>query len=209
MNNHITHILSGCAHNERRSQKELFELFRKNVFSICYRYEGRSHMIKELVNESFVRVFKNIKPFLDNQFTDTYVRTSLQTWIQQMAVTTCVEYYQKGMMNDKVHFANTESNAQIKSDKTVMQTISHNQMIEAIRQLPSADRMIYNLFAVEKMSLENIADLLRISVIESQLTLERARERIKKSLSIVNFTYKNNADDSPYTMISEADSKAS
>jgi RNA polymerase sigma-70 factor (ECF subfamily) len=114
MDNHINDILIGCSHNDRRSQKELYELFSKPVFSTCYRYESRLPVIQELVNESFIRVFKNIRKFVDNQYTDTYVPFSLQAWIRQIVVLTCIEYYRKGLMNYEVPIVQAETNNNIK-----------------------------------------------------------------------------------------------
>jgi RNA polymerase sigma-70 factor (ECF subfamily) len=205
MENHIRDILVGCLNNERRSQKDLHQLFYKFVFSICYRYESQLNVIEKLVNESFINVFKKIDEYYEGRYTDIY--PSIQLWIKQIVVSACIENYHNKITNHAVHHVQAEIRNKRKLTNS-NNAFSHKQIIEAIRELPPADRIIYNLFAIEEMPHEKTACLLKISVSDSRSKLESAREKLKKSLLRENSQYQNKTDDSYYSMITEEDCTA-
>lgn len=99
MKNHIRRILAGSRNNERRSQKELYQLFYEFVFSICYRYTNEWSELEKLVSDSFIKVFTRINEFDDDQFADTYIFNSMRLWIKQWVLFACIEHCRKNIKN--------------------------------------------------------------------------------------------------------------
>src|SRR4249919_794313 len=146
MKNHIRKILAGSRNNERRSQKELYQLFYEFVFAICYRYTDDWNELEKLVSDSFIKVFKRINEFDDDQFADTYIFNSVRIWIKQWVLFSCIEYCRKNIKNNDEHNAFPELGNEHEFPASSLNTSSHKQIIEAIRKLPLFNRVIYNLF---------------------------------------------------------------
>ena len=86
-NSTIAALVLGCKQNNRNSQKELYYLFRSYAMSICYRYAHRVEDAEELVNESFIKLFKHIEQFDEERKEDlTMARESNQNFIRRFNV---------------------------------------------------------------------------------------------------------------------------
>lgn len=201
MKNHIRRILAGSRNNERRSQKELYQLFYEFVFSICYRYANEWSELEKLVSDSFIKVFTRINEFDDDQFADTYIFSSVRLWIKQWVLFACIEHCRKNIKNHNELNALPELGKEQKFAASSVNTSSHKQIIEAIRKLPLLNRVIYNLSVIDAMPNEKIAILLGISIIELQSTLEKAREKLRVHLSKQGFLSQNITSDSVYSTL--------
>ena len=85
--------MSGCRKNERNSQKELYNLLRGFAMKICYRYTNAMEECEEIVNEGFVKLFKNIHQFDETRQEDTLL--SLKGWFKRILINTCIDHYRK------------------------------------------------------------------------------------------------------------------
>ena len=106
-NSNITAILAGCRKNERNSQKELYNLLRGFAMKICYRYSNALEECEEIVNEGFVKLFKNIQQFDETRQEDTLL--SLKGWFKRILINTCIDHYRKNNSSVNGHVLNHES----------------------------------------------------------------------------------------------------
>ena len=58
-----TELLKGCRKNDRRSQKALYEKYYNYVMYLANMYARNEFEAKEILNDAFYKVFKNIKRF--------------------------------------------------------------------------------------------------------------------------------------------------
>ena len=58
---------------------------------ICYRYTDNSDEAEELMNEAFIKLFKNIQQFDEFRQEDTLL--SLKGWFKRILVNTCIDQY--------------------------------------------------------------------------------------------------------------------
>lgn len=180
--NHIKNILEGCRVNERKSQKELYQLFYKYVYAACYRYHDNLKQVEKLTNDSFVCLFKKLKLFVRNQYPLDY--SGLKAWVRKIVINTCIEQF---LNIELVQYKqqSVEENMDIPGyDENDTIQFSHEQIIEAIRKLSPESRMIYNLSVIEKKCHTDIAALLGISIDCSKTTLIKARKMLRNYLHI-------------------------
>ena len=59
-NTQIHALIEGCRNNDRSSQKELYNTLRDYAIKICYRYQNNLEQVEEIMNEGFIKLFKNI-----------------------------------------------------------------------------------------------------------------------------------------------------
>ncbi len=171
-------MLLGCADNDRSSQRELYELLAEYAMGICYRYARNHQEAEELVNEGFVKLFRNLHRFDVDRHSDMF--NALRGWFKRILINTCIDQYRKNQ-HDAVSLAVPDDHDQIPDTQaTAADMLSYKEIVEAVRQLSPSYRSVFNLFAIEGMTHEEISRQLGISVGTSKSNLSKAREKLKK-----------------------------
>lgn len=179
-NYHITTLLDGCRQNNRSSQKVLYLLLHEYAMKICYRYTNRLEEAQELMNEGFVKLFKHIAQFDENRYPD--VLTSLKGWFKRILINTCIDHYRKNNSTLNGHYISSENENIADNSESGLDKLSYKEIIESIRQLSPTYRTVFNLFVIEGLTHEEIANHLGISIGTSKSNLSKARENLKKIL---------------------------
>ncbi|WP_127130220.1 RNA polymerase sigma factor [Pseudoflavitalea rhizosphaerae] len=176
----VATLIRGCLVNDRNSQKELYYLLRGFAMKICYRYTNAQEESEEIVNEGFVKLFKNIHQF-DQQRQDDML-LSLKGWFKRILVNTCIDHYRKHHASVNGHLLTCESETIPDKSETGIDVLSYKEIIEAVRSLSPAYRTVFNLFVIEGMSHEEISKQLGISVGASKSNLSKARDNLRRLL---------------------------
>jgi RNA polymerase sigma-70 factor (ECF subfamily) len=151
---------------------------------ICYRYSNATEECEEIVNEGFVKLFKNIHQFDETRQEDTLL--SLKGWFKRILINTCIDHYRKTNSSVNGHVLTHESETIADQGETGIDMLSYKEIIEAIRLLSPAYRAVFNLFVIEGLSHEEISQTLGISVGASKSNLSKARDNLRKLLQNKN-----------------------
>lgn len=173
-------MLLGCRQNNRNCQKELYYLLRGFAMKICYRYTDNSDEAEELMNEAFIKLFKNIQQFDEFRQEDTLL--SLKGWFKRILVNTCIDQYRKKKSSVNGHILSNESEKIADTGENGLDILSYKEIIEAIRLLSPSYRTVFNLFVIEGLSHDEISKKLGISVGASKSNLSKARDNLRKLL---------------------------
>jgi RNA polymerase sigma-70 factor (ECF subfamily) len=147
---------------------------------ICYRYTNSNEESEEIVNEGFVKLFKNIYQFDETRQDDTLL--SLKGWFKRILVNTCIDHYRKVNASVNGHVLSHESELIADHSETGLDVLSYKEIMEAIRLLSPGYRSVFNLFVIEGLSHEEISKKLGISVGASKSNLSKARDNLRKLL---------------------------
>jgi RNA polymerase sigma factor (sigma-70 family) len=180
-NKQISAILSGCRLNDRSSQKELYQLLKGFAMKICYRYQHQAEQVEEVVNEGFIKLFKNVQQFDENRHAD--ITVALKGWFKRILINTCIDHYRKNASYLNGHVLTEESEKIADHSENGLDILSYKEIIEAIRELSPAYRTVFNLFVIDGMTHEEIGVCLGISVGASKSNLSKARENLRKILT--------------------------
>ena len=87
----ILHI-RGCSLNDRNSQKAIFSNYYGYAMAICTRYTDRQEDATEIINDGFLKVFKEA-----HRFTPAYtdVVNSFKGWLRSIMIYTAIDYNRK------------------------------------------------------------------------------------------------------------------
>jgi RNA polymerase sigma factor (sigma-70 family) len=175
-------ILQGCINNVASAQQQLYDKYSPKMLAVCYRYARNKDDAEDMLQESFIKVFTQIKQFRNEGL--------IESWIRRIIVHTCINNLKKNKKFsesvDLIHAQSTKSNT---DDATaVMQA---KQIIDCIRLLPLGYRTVLNLYAIEGYSHKEIGQLLDIEESTSRSQYTRAKVMlqdflIKKNIVIGN-----------------------
>jgi RNA polymerase sigma factor (sigma-70 family) len=179
-NKKISALIRGCRQNDRASQKALYQLLKGYAMKICYRYQNRMEEAEEIMNEGFIKLFKNIQQFDENRHAD--IGMALKGWFKRILVNTCIDHYRKNQSRINGHTLTDETEKVVDHSENGFDVLSYKEILEAIRMLSPAYRTVFNLFVIEGMSHEEIGNLLGISIGASKSNLSKARDNLRKIL---------------------------
>ncbi|MCJ0742184.1 RNA polymerase sigma factor [Pedobacter montanisoli] len=166
-------IINGCIRGNRRSQKDLYKLYYGYAIRICLRYAKNKDEAIELVNDGFMKVFINIKHY------DT--GKSFNAWISTIMINTSVDHYRKQIK--KIRMEELNPNHDLLETDNILSHLNYADLIKLVQQLSYAYRTVFNLFAIDGYSHEEISSMLSISVGTSKSNLFKAREHLKKMIA--------------------------
>lgn len=166
--------LQACLRGDRLAQKQFYERFRGKMFVVCLRYANNREDAEDMLQEGFVRAFRDL-----SQYTGA---GSLEGWVRKVIVNTALQFLQKqrrGLLTvgiDDQEFPDD-------SPEPMMQNESNpQQLLRILQQLPPGFRAIFNLHVLEGYSHPEIAEIMGISVGTSKSQLLRAKAHFRKLL---------------------------
>lgn len=171
--------IRGCALNQRESQKKLYNSFYGYAMSICDRYTSREEDASEILNDGFLKVFKEIHHFTPS-YTD--VVSSFKGWLRKIMVYTAIDHFRKNNKHKNVTELDTAIIHLPAEDETAVDKISYDEIIRFIQELSPAYRTVLNLFVVDGFSHDEISKQLGISIGTSKSNLAKARKQLQKIL---------------------------
>jgi RNA polymerase sigma factor (sigma-70 family) len=174
----ITILLEGCKKNNRSSQQELYNLLSGYAMAICLRYAESEQEAEELLQEGFMKLYRNIEKFEIDRHSD--IMSALKGWFKRILINTCIDQFRKNRNNTMTYTITPEFDLPAVNQATAVDQLSYKELIEAIRLLSPGYRQVFNLFVIEGMTHEDIANKLGISIGTSKSNLSKAREKMKK-----------------------------
>lgn len=174
----IVMLLNGCKKNDRSSQQELYNLLSAYAMGVCLRYANNQQEAEELLQEGFMKLFRNMEKF--DTFRHHDVLSALKGWFKRILINTCIDQYRKNQNKTMTFSLAEEFDTPAENQATAIDQISYKELIDSIRLLSPGYRQVFNLFVIEGLSHEDIAEKLGISVGTSKSNLSKAREKMRK-----------------------------
>jgi RNA polymerase sigma factor (sigma-70 family) len=174
-------LLKGCLHNDATAQRELYNRYSPKMLSVCYRFAHNREDAEDMLQEGFIKVFRQIHTF--------QAKGAFEGWIRRIVVHTCINILKKNKkFNESVDLIHA-SGAKIR-EENIPSIIQAKQVVECIRTLPLGYRTVLNLYAIEGYSHREIADMLDIEESTSRSQYTRAKSMLEDILIKKNIIQK-------------------
>ena len=165
-------LIKQCADNDRKAQKEIYQLFAGKLFSICLKYSKNKQEAQDNFQDGFVTIFEKIGQF--------NFKGSFEGWIKRVMVNTILlKYRKKNVLSIVTEEIPDEVVVDIDDDE-----ISLDYLLNLIQELPDRYRMVFNLYVLDGHSHKEIAKMLQIAEGTSKSNLARARGILKQKIEI-------------------------
>ncbi|QJD98342.1 sigma-70 family RNA polymerase sigma factor [Mucilaginibacter robiniae] len=171
-------LIAGCKANERSAQEGLYKLFYADMLRLCYRYLKSDELAAEALNMGFLKVFQNINSF-DQQ------KGELGTWIKTIIVRTCIDLNRKEAKFIEATDLAEDAHAAFIAPE-VLNKLYVQDLVKAIRQLPTATQLVFNLSVIEGYNHQEIGEQLQISEGTSRWHLSQAKKLLRNMLQPAN-----------------------
>ena len=172
MDFNLQHILAGCKKNDTASQKALYMQYYNLFMTMCMRYMSDKADAEEVLNNSFLRIFKHI-----NQYKN---EGSFEGWMKKIAINKAISKFKSSLLTkplDAVIYPILDEEVVIDSDG-----LSLDFLLQLIQELPSQYRLVFNLYELDDFSHKEIAEMLCISEGTSKSNLHKSKVILKNKI---------------------------
>lgn len=167
-------IIERSKKGDRQAQYQLYKLYSKAMFNICYRMMSDRSDAEDMLQESFSEAFRRLDSF---RFESTF-----GAWLKMIVVNRCINEIKR--KKAKLEFFDDMSPFEDGEDITDQQEsgLSPDKIRKAMDELPKGSRMIFSLYLLEGYDHQEISQILKISESNSKTQYMRAKQRIKEIL---------------------------
>ena len=167
-------LVNACLKGDSKAQKQLYERFAPKMFGVCLRYAKDDDTAQDYLQEGFIRVFNNLDKFR--------FEGSFEGWIRRIVVNTALEKLRK---MDVIKNSVEVEKALFKANdvEQVMDQINAGELLQLIQTLPTGFRTVFNLYAIEGYTHQEIGNMLHISEGTSKSQYSRARQWLQLRLN--------------------------
>lgn len=168
-------IIEACANKDIRAEELLYKTYYGYVAGVVYRYVKERGIMKEVINDSFLKIFKKIGCFSfigpDPEFSKAFAG-----WIGQIAANSSIDYLRSA--KKMVYLEDISEGNIIDMVVDAEDELSFYDVMKLLNTLPRIQQLIFNLHAIEGFSHEEIAIKLNILPNTSRVYLKRARAKL-------------------------------
>ncbi|NOT90934.1 MAG: RNA polymerase sigma factor [Ferruginibacter sp.] len=163
-------------------QEMLYHRFSSKMYAVCLRYCKDAEDAQDLLQDGFVKIFKNLEKFRGEG--------SFEGWIRRIFVNTSIEHFRKSLKK----FSVSDTQEIIVEDLSwnALDNLAEKDIIKMIQELSPGYRQVFNMYVIEGYSHKDIGDILGISEGTSKSQLARAKGILKK---MVEEKFKENKTD--------------
>lgn len=163
-------MINGCISNSRKHQEYLYLLYFDKMYAMCLRHSGDKETAMSIVNDGFLKVFKNIEKYS--------FKGSFEGWIRKIIFNAIRDHYRR--KSNRISFMEIEEQ---KIDNVFWQNAGYEEILHHVDRLPGKSKEVFTLYAIEGYSHREIADILNININTSKWHLINARKKLKTFLN--------------------------
>jgi len=187
MPDHACHeIIAKSKQGDKAAFRQFVEQYQRYVYAIAFRFLCHEEEAKDVTQESFIRIWKNLHRF--------DFRTKVTTWMYTITSRICIDRLKARARRKRVMVSNADA-AQYRDfpdgsdpENTYIVRESGAVIEHILKELPPKQRMVFVLRDGDDLDIGEIADILGISKGSVKSNLCHARRRIREKLNKIDMT---------------------
>lgn len=150
--------------------KELVREYGDSILRLCYLYLKDYHLAEDATQDTFLKVYRNLKNFRNE--------SSMKTWVTRIAINEC----KNCMRTNWFHRERYEIPVDIQGENPFDLLDVKESVTGAVKNLPLKYREVILLYYYQEHSVKEISEILHLKEANVQQRLKRGREKMKTEL---------------------------
>lgn len=163
-------LVDRCILQDRLAQALLYKKHYGIMMSICIRYTRNRDEALETLNIGFLKVFNNLQ---------RWEGVSLQGWIRRIITNTAIDQIRSRALYKEQPMP---EDFDLPVSEELSSRLGANDLMKLVESLPTEQKIVFNLFAIEGYKHKEIAETLNISEGTSKWYVSEARKNLKLKL---------------------------
>ena len=163
-------IIEGCNAGRKEAQRALYFKYRNRLLGLCRRYAKNNQEAEDILQEGFIKIFTDLYQFEP--------RGPFSAWLRRVMINAALKYIRDNKW-DYETLDQQNLNTWTKPELTPDEIPDQETLITMIQQLPAGYRSVFNLYAIEGYTHEEISQILKISVGTSRSQYHKAKKMLR------------------------------
>lgn len=146
----------------------IFDLYNEDIFRLIYSYTLNKQEAKDLLQETFIKLYKNIYKLPKEDI-------QIKKWLIRVATNNCKDYFKSFWKSKVVVTDYYQTNSSNQANDSI-------ELIEILYKLDKKYRIPIYLYYYEGYKLEEIAQILKENISTIKMRMKKAKEIIKKEM---------------------------
>ncbi len=161
------HLIALLQKNDRQAQTAFYEQHKKQLLGICRRYSRTLAEAEDIVQESFIKMFKQLHTLQNGE--------SITAWARSVTIRTAIDHYRQSAAERD--FVGLDNLAELATQdyEQILDKLTLDEVALVISTLPDGYRTVFNLFFIDGYSHAEIGALLGIATGTSKSQLAKAK----------------------------------
>lgn len=172
--------IAGCLKNDNKSKEMIYKSFYGYLMGVILRYVNDRNDSEELVNDSFIKIFKGIAQFnVPKEPADLH--KAFKGWIARISSRTAIDF-----LRSKKSYLSIEDITEDQQPITQLNALTQlnvQDILAMLEGLPELQRLIFNMYEIEGYSHDEISKMLNIPESSSRVYLTRAKYKLRQLYS--------------------------
>ncbi len=166
-------ILKSCIRGERLAQKAFYQRYKNKMFVLCLRYANSREDAEDILQEGFVKVFRDLHQYKG--------AGSLEGWVRKVILRVALQYVRRQkQLHTTSDFGPLENMLKVDVEEEPFDRELVRKVLHVMQQMPVGFRTVLNLYVMEGYKHQQIAEELGISVGTSKSQLNRAKKCLRE-----------------------------
>ena len=168
-------LVSRIRNHDQQAMRQLYEMHVGRLASVCYRYVPDENDAKDVMQNSFVKIFTALPTF---EYRD---ELSFRAWMTRIVMNEALSFL-KQQRRLPMETLPDENTLMATDEEPDVERITADQLHQLVSDLPDGYRTVINLFVFEGCSHKQIAELLGIKEVTSASQLFHAKQLLAKRI---------------------------
>ncbi len=172
-------LIRECLSGSRLAQKELYDRLSSRMFSLCLRYVGNRELAKDVLHDGFIVLFSKLETYKGDG--------SFEGWARKIFINTALMQMRKADVLKYSEELESKSAGELTINPSAIEKLEAEMLMKLVSEMPAGFRTVFNMYAIEGYSHQEIAGELGISEGGSRSQLSRARLWLQERLQEIGY----------------------
>jgi RNA polymerase sigma factor (sigma-70 family) len=164
-------LVRQCLQGDHAAFELIYKMLSPKMYSVSLRYTQQDQDAQDVLQEAFIRIYKNLSQFKFNG--------SFEGWCRRIVTNTAIEALRK---KGRVKENSTEVLPELPVDPKCIERLKYEDLMKLVRSLPDGYRSVFNLYVIDGFSHKEIGKMLGVSESTSKTQLYKARLALQKKV---------------------------
>jgi RNA polymerase sigma factor (sigma-70 family) len=166
-------LVDECIAGKSIAQEKLFKIYSGKLFAIAIRYMGSREEAEDVLQEGFIKIFKNLNQWKGDG--------PLGGWMRRVIVNTALTQL-KSRIKKQQEIAIDTAYAVHDNQESQLEKLQADDLLKVIAEMPTGYRTVFNLFAIEGYGHKEISEQLGINESTSKTQYLKAKNWLLKRI---------------------------
>ncbi|MEY8868793.1 RNA polymerase sigma factor [Gaetbulibacter sp. PBL-D1] len=172
-------IIEKCKQNNRAAQLQIYNQYCDGMYAVAMRFVKDSMEAEDIVQEAFIKAFAKLHQYK--------AEVTFGAWLKRIVINKSIDLLKSKKQHllqlEEVHLKVVDDND---DNWFVEDTITLEEVKEAIKKLPEKYKYVVMLYLVEGYDHQEISEILSISEVASRTQLSRGKVKLKELLTLTS-----------------------